>query len=143
MIIIESNKAISNRPSNRISRKDGAKVKFHANSLLEHAPTETYNNLSVAPLLFLQEIDEYAESQGKLKESGNKILKCLNAIRLSLLSGTLKEQDILNLVNTLVDNNLQFKFPELQEVIDDIILRSEVELAKFEVNKLQRNLSRY
>lgn len=143
MIIIESNKALPNHPSNRIAKKDNPKVKFQANSPLDNVPSETPNNFAVAPLLFLQEIDEYAESQEKLKESGNKILQCLNAIRISLLNGELKKQDIANLVTSLVNNNLQFKFPELQQVIDDIILRSEVELAKFEVNKLQADLSNY
>lgn len=136
MIISESTKAILNRASSRISKKETARVKFQSSSIAEQSPVEPHNNTSLNPLLFLQEINEYTESQEKLKKSGNNIIKCLNAIRLSLLSGTLREQDISNLIDTIVNNNLKFKFPELQEVIEDIILRSEVELAKLEANKL-------
>jgi len=93
----------------------------------------------INPFLCLNEIDEYKNDQKKLKEIGDKILGALNHIRFGLINGELEKDHILNLKNTLENNRVKFKFPELQEVINDIILRCEVELAKIEFNHNKDN----
>ena len=132
-MIIETFKKIQN-PSNakKSSNNRTTKTKFtlNENESIDHSTTVSAMN----PFLFLQEIDEYKENQKTLKESGDKILKSLNEIRFGLINGELEENHIVNLKNLLENNKVKFKFLELQEVINDIILRSEVELAKIEFN---------
>ncbi len=83
-------------------------------------------------LWMFQEIDGYAEEQIKMKETGNMLLKELGDIRLGLINGELGESDIKKLKDSLDQSNLSLKFPALQQVVEDIRLRVEVELAKLE-----------
>jgi hypothetical protein len=131
-MIVETLKQIKNSSSiKKIHNNKAAKAKF---SLSESEAVESSATISsINPFLFLQEIDEYKESQKALKEVGDKILQSLNELRLALMNCELKEEHIATLKNTLENNRKKFKFSELQTVIDDIILRSEVELAKIEM----------
>ena len=117
----------------KIQKNKTTKTKF---SLGENEAIESATTISaINPFLFLQEIDEYKDNQKTLKEAGDKILKSLHEIRLDLINCELDEEHIVNLKNILENNKKKFKFSELQDVIDDIILRSEIELAKIEYNK--------
>lgn len=131
-MIVETLKQIKNSSSiKKIQNNKAAKTKF---SLGENEAVESSAKVSATnPFLFLQEIDEYKDNQKALKEVGDKILQSLNEFRLGLINCELKEEHIITLKNTLENNRKKFKFSELQAVIDDIILRSEVELAKIEM----------
>ena len=137
MIVINTSSAqnIPSIRSKRITNKKSANSVFQDNIPPEHESLELSGMTPITnPLLFLQEMDEYKEDQTKLKESGNKILRCLNDIRLALLNEKLQENHVIYLKHAIEKNKWQLKFPELQSVIDDIILRAEVELAKIEMN---------
>jgi hypothetical protein len=124
--------------SKRSSKKDSITKYFTSvhNIPPEASDVDSVSSLSlINPFLFLQEMDEYGEEKAKLKEAGDKILSSLNDLRFSLIKGELKESQIINIQSILTENLQQFKFPELQSVIDDIALRCEVELAKIEISK--------
>ena len=133
-MIVETLKQIQNSSNiKKIQKNKTTKTKF---SLGENEAIESAATIStINPFLFLQEIDEYKDNQKTLKEAGDKILKSLHEIRLDLINCELDEEHIVNLKNILENNKKKFKFSELQDVIDDIILRSEIELAKIEYNK--------
>ncbi len=139
MITIDSATIKNLQPSRKTeatSKKNSKKVSFsHLSHTSDSHELEAVNPLSlINPFLFLQEVDEYTEEQQKLKESGNKILSSLNDLRFGLIKGEIKEHQIHNLKSILEANRFKFKFTELQNVIDDIVLRCEVELAKIEAS---------
>ncbi len=141
MLTINSTKSISDtkRLGDKITKK-GATARFESiQSTKDGVQTSSLASVSeVNPFLFLQEIDEYKEDQQRLKESGEQILKCLNDIKLGMINGELSSGHMLNLKNALEKNRKKFKFLQLQEVIDDIIIRAEVELAKLELGRRER-----
>lgn len=91
--------------------------------------------VQVSTAWMLQEIDGYAQDQKKMKEVGDKLLQYLRQIRLGLLSGGLTSQSIRRFQEELKNSQLELQFPNLQDVIDDIKLRAEVELAKLEMGQ--------
>lgn len=134
MIIIELVKNLSTRLSRKIFAERSQQKSFEARSASEQSSVEALSRVEASRLLFLQEIDRYHQEQQALKISGKKMLQCLSEIRLSLLTGQLTKDHLLTLQNHLVKNQTKFKFPELQQVIDDIVLRAEVELTKIAIN---------
>ncbi|WP_316354644.1 flagellar assembly protein FliX [Candidatus Trichorickettsia mobilis] len=135
MIVIDTVALPKNITSIRSKKVKSAKLAFsRSNGLVEHESPELSNITPTNPFLFLQEVGEYEKDQARLKEQGNKILRCLNDIRFSLLSGKLPKQHIIYLKQTIENNKEQFRFPELQDIIAAIILRAEIELAKIEMN---------
>ena len=139
MVIINSTKSIADtKPVKAISSKATA-VKFQSvqHTIEHHQITELSDVPEVNPFLFLQKIDEYKEGQQNLKESGEQILRCLRDIQFGLINNELSVELMSNLKNTLERNRRKFKFAQLQEVIDDIIIRAEVELAKLELRHIQ------
>lgn len=123
-----------NRVNSRLLNKKGAASPEFKDSISEGGSNEHIVEIpQVNPFLFLHEINEYKDDQEKLKEMGNKMLECLNDIKFGLINGEFPKENIVNLKAVLEENKHQFKFLELQHVIEDIILRAEVELAKIEM----------
>lgn len=123
-----------NRANSRPTAKKGAYKAEFKDAVLEGASSEHIPDINaINPFLFLHEIGEYKDDQEKLKEMGTKILSCLNDIKFGLINGEFQKDNIINLKKVLEENKYRFKFLELQHVIEDIILRSEVELAKIEM----------
>lgn len=139
MVIINSTKSITDtKPVKTISSKaTGVKFQSVQHIADNNQATELSDVPEVNPFLFLQKIDEYKESQQNLKESGEQILRCLRDIQFGLINNEFSVELMSNLKNTLERNRKKFKFAELQEVIDDIIIRAEIELTKLELNHIQ------
>lgn len=138
MILVDPPRKNLSGPSRvaKHSKKNSSPAKFQTVDSNDYdSEIASASASAINPFLFLQEIDEYKEDQKKLRDSGNQILGSLNDLRLGLVSGELSEQHIINLKNTLENNRNKFKFVELQQVIDDIILRAEVELMKIKIAK--------
>lgn len=120
------------------SSSKGAENKGFSISMSDSEETETSAHISSIPkaqvstLWMLQEVDGYEEDKKKMKDRGAKMLSSLNKIRIGLLMGEITGDDIETLKSSLDDAKLELQFPELQEVIDEIKLRAEVELAKLE-----------
>lgn len=136
--MITIDKPIQAKNTNRVNLKStvkkGADKTAFKDSISESSSNEYVNEIpEVNPFLFLHEIGEYKDDQEKLKEAGMKILECLNDIKLGLIEGAFLKEDIIKLKKVLQDNRSRFRFLELQYVIDDIVLRTEVELAKIEM----------
>ena len=132
----------------KITKKDTPSPKKFKAAAVNNAGTEAVCEIldhpsisSLNSLLCLQEIDQYQEEINLLHESGKKILGNLKDLLLSLINGELDVSLIANLQATLNKNRHKFKFKELQNLMDEIELRSEVEKAKLE--QINLNIERH
>lgn len=85
----------------------------------------------VNPFIIFNEINQDEREREELKKEGNKLIASLNRIRLALLSGSLSIEIIENLAKTLDECSFSFTSYEAQSLINEIKLRAEVEIAKF------------
>ena len=88
----------------------------------------------VSTAWMLQEVDGYAQDQKKMRQTGDRLLSYLNGMRIGILSGEITHEYLKQLRDALEDSKIELQFPELQSVVDDIKLRAEVELAKWEMS---------
>lgn len=87
----------------------------------------------INPFLALQELDtSYDEDRQKMTEVGTSLLTNLNNIRFGLINGEIDIRLLSSLQETLDNQNIELRFPELQQVINEIRIRAAVELAKLE-----------
>ncbi|TNE29076.1 MAG: flagellar assembly protein FliX, partial [Alphaproteobacteria bacterium] len=66
------------------------------------------------------------------KEQADTLLLQLETLRLGLLSGSLPVKVLHNLAASLKKQRPQVSDPQLLEILDEIDLRAQVELAKYE-----------
>lgn len=111
--------------------KEKFSTKAKKSEKTEHAGTEEIKN--VAPMLFLQEIDEYAQELKNLDVFASVAFKQLKELQLDLLHGNISEKNLLNLRSSL--NHAQDKFftKDLKDLANQIMIRVEVEIAKIEM----------
>lgn len=91
---------------------------------------------SINPFLVLNQVDESDLDREIVIEQSNDILKLLNEIRYGLINGEFDSHHIISLKDLLKSKLFSTKDIELNKVIDEILLRAEVELAKLEKNLL-------
>lgn len=85
---------------------------------------------AVNPLFALQEVDDSLAGRRKAQERGEDILDRLDEIRLGLLSGAIPRERLHELVRIIQARREQVDDPRLQEILDEIDLRAQVEIAK-------------
>jgi len=125
-----------NRTEKKTIKKGGLGSVF---SMIDNTSSEELSQVSSMPKAqvstawMLQEIDGYAQDQQKMKQTGDRLLKYLSDVRIGILSGEITIEHMKHLKDALQDSKITLQFPELQDVVEDIKLRAEVELAKLEV----------
>lgn len=125
----------------KILKKNKSSNKFevsdeHPNET-EEIQSENINIIgNVNPFIFLNEINNEEAEKEILKKNGEKIIICLDKIRLCLLDGSFDEEYIIRLKKNLEKISYKFSNPNLQNIIDQIILRAEVEYEKIKINVL-------
>lgn len=91
---------------------------------------------SVGPVntfLSIQEVDDPLSGGGKrAAKRAEDILDELDALRDGLLAGTMSRESIIRLAGLVRTRRPEVTSPELKEVLDEIELRAEVELAKLD-----------
>lgn len=85
----------------------------------------------VDALLALQQVDDATTGRSKARQRGNNILDQLEDLRLDLLTGGIPPQRLQQLVRLVQAQKGQITDPKLVEVLEEIDLRAQVELAKF------------
>ncbi len=85
---------------------------------------------SMGAVLAAQMVDPDEERRQAFKR-GQDILDRLDELRHALLMGNLSMGQILALLNQVRDRRATIMDPKLREVLDEIELRAEVEVAKF------------
>jgi hypothetical protein len=86
--------------------------------------------LATNPLLSLQEIADATAGRSRAKARGEAMLDRLDDIRLGLLTGTVSKERLSELSRLARVRRAEVDDPRLVEVLDEIELRAEVELAK-------------
>ena len=135
MIAISTSIAVK-RPSNVRNKRVAVKAgKLLSSTCSVSGQAELLDvTLNTNPFLSLQEVSDYENAQINLKEYGDRLLGCLNDIRLGMLSGRINEQHLTYLKQTIDESNIQLNFPELQQLMENILLRAAVELEKLRMN---------
>ena len=90
----------------------------------------------VNSILGVQEVSDVPEREARrqLVGWGENILDKLDEIRHGLLIGAIPKDRLTNLAQTLRERRANVRDPQLIEIIDEIELRAEVELAKLTRN---------
>lgn len=86
---------------------------------------------AVDSLLALQEVEQ-KNKQGKAIERSREMLGLLEEIRIGLLSGHIPEQKVRNLSKLANEEKQAFEDQGLNNILDQVDLRAQVELAKMQ-----------
>lgn len=84
----------------------------------------------VTSVLALQEVDDAAARASRGKKRAQEMLDKLDEIRHGLLAGILPQQKLIDLARVVQTRRVQVDDPRLAEILDEIDLRAQVELAK-------------
>jgi hypothetical protein len=85
---------------------------------------------AISPLLNLQEVEDSTSGPSKAKARAEDLLDKLDEIRHALLSGGLSESKLNALSQVAQSQRAEVDDPRLVEILDEIDLRAQVELAK-------------
>ena len=108
---------------------------------INSAESEESTLVSTAPLqtnaLFMLDTSSWQLDieKEKVKKSGAEIIRALNGIRLKLINHQLEVEDLKNLHKIVLAQDCTFITPEIQDIYDQIRVRAEVELAKFNLSR--------
>jgi hypothetical protein len=83
-------------------------------------------------LLALQEVDDSLNGRAKARQRAADILDELDGLRDALLAGTLSRDTIVRLAQLVRSQRPEVSDQRLKDVLDEIELRAEVELAKLD-----------
>jgi hypothetical protein len=86
---------------------------------------------SITGVLDIQEVDDALERASKGKLRAEELLSKLDDLRLDILSGTISKTKLQKLSELVNSKKLEISDPKLNEILDQIDLRAQVELAKF------------
>jgi len=87
---------------------------------------------TVNALLALQEVDDSLNGRAKARQRAADILDELDQLRDGLLAGTLPREAVVRLAQLVRSHRPDVDDPRLKDVLDEIELRAEVELAKLD-----------
>lgn len=112
---------------------DGSSFSSHLDELDDAAPASASSALgSVSGIFGLQEVDDALARAAKGKLRAEDILDKLDGLRLDILSGTMSRDKLLRLANSVNARRHEVSDPRLNELLDEIDLRAQVELAKYD-----------
>lgn len=86
--------------------------------------------VAIDPLLAIQEVADVADDAARAKAQGEAILDRLDELRHGLLTGYLAKQKLQDLTSLVRAERANVQDQRLSDVLDQIELRAEVELAK-------------
>ncbi|MEJ0062800.1 MAG: flagellar assembly protein FliX [Alphaproteobacteria bacterium] len=85
---------------------------------------------TISPVVSLQEVDDAMARKSRGKARAKEILDRLEDIRLELLTGSVSKDRLMQLSRMVAQRRQDIDDPRLTEILDDIDLRAQVELAK-------------
>ncbi len=125
----------SKKTKQRSSCKEFSISKNVDTSQESHATATSYNISQTNPFLALQEFDVVLENHSRLQQHGKTILRKLHNIRLALLNNEIYIDEIIAIKGYLSTANVNFELPECTDLINEILVRAEVEITKYEMLK--------
>jgi hypothetical protein len=88
------------------------------------------STFGINPLMALQEVDDALTGKRKARQRAESILDMLDELRMGLLTGTFPRERLGDLVRLVQSRRAQVDDPRLLEILDEIDLRAQVEIAK-------------
>ena len=124
-----------------VVRKVGKGGKASGTSFSQHieaedTPTSSVVSTAVSALagidalLGAQEVDDAAYRESKGKARAEELLDNLDDLRMDLLSGNVSREKLKSIANLVSKNRPEVDDPRLSQILDEIDLRAQVELAK-------------
>lgn len=97
-----------------------------------HAVEPTGKVGAVDSIFALQEVPDTVDrrSRGLLRQHGEDLLSRLDELRISILAGAVPKDKLTQLAQRLRQKRQESDDPKLNEIIEEIELRAEVEIAK-------------
>jgi hypothetical protein len=136
---IEPNRPVKAAASRRDEKAGAAGVSSFAELLggekaaAAQAAAPAAGITSLLALQELQELPDATTGRRRAIERGETLLDGLDELRLGLLTGTIGRDKLAHLARAVRSARVTCDDPRLQDVLDDIELRAEVELAKLSV----------
>ncbi len=120
----------------RLSKKE-KDIKFNTSKKTQESSHSEASSAvaDIGGMLFLQEIDQFAQDKQNLEEFAKKAFKILKDLQLDLLEGKISGRRLHNLKDTINSSKFIVGSPGLADLAQQIALRVEVEIAKIEVNE--------
>ena len=72
------------------------------------------------------------EAKARAKKRANEMLDKMEEIRMGLLMGGIPQKSLQDLSRVIQSRKDEFTDPQLKEIMDEIDLRAQVELAKYQ-----------
>lgn len=91
--------------------------------------------IAISPLLALQEVDDALNGRRRARQRAESILDKLEELRLGLLAGTFPREKLHDLLRMVQSRRETIDDPRLQELLDEIDLRAQVEIAKLDQSR--------
>jgi hypothetical protein len=125
------NQVQSRGPAKRGRAGDGSFAsELGGDAAATQSAASTSPSSAIDALLALQEVDDATSGRKRAIRHANDLLDRLDAIRLGLLTGSIPKDQLERLARLARDGRPQVADPQLAEILADIELRAEVELAK-------------
>lgn len=125
----------SSQPVKRTAKSTGASGTSFAKHLDESSEAGSIHGVagtgSVSGVLGLQEVDDALAHASKGKLRAQDILDRLDDLRVELLTGAISKEKLLQLTRIVSNRRGEVTDPRLGEILDEIDLRAQVELAKY------------
>lgn len=122
-------------PTRRTSKASGTSSSSFSKHLEEADEASGVHGASglgaVSGMLDLQEVDDALARAARGKLRAEDLLEKLDDLRLDLLSGSLSQTKLQRLSDLVNSRRSEVSDPKLSEILDEIDLRAQVELAKF------------
>ncbi|MDR3423920.1 MAG: flagellar assembly protein FliX [Alphaproteobacteria bacterium] len=123
------------QPMKRAGKSGGSSAASFANQLDEGEETSATGSLAsanaISGILGVQEVDDALAHASRGKMRAEEILNRLEDLRMELLSGGISRERLMQLTRIVGARKAQIKDPRLAEILDEIDLRAQVELAKY------------
>lgn len=123
------------QPVKRATKTDGASGASFSKHLDETSETAATADIgatnSVSGVLGVQEVDDALAHASKGKLRASDILDRLEDLRIELLTGAISKEKLMQLARIVSARRNQITDPRLVELLDEIDLRAQVELAKY------------
>ncbi len=87
--------------------------------------------MGIEQLVGLQEVDDALSQRRRANQHGGEILDRLDELRLQILEGRLSKERLMQLARVVSARRATVMDPHLIEILDEIDLRAQVEIAKF------------
>jgi len=122
------------QPVKRTAKTTGASGTSFAKHLDETSDADAPHGIAgtgaISGVLGVQEVDDALAHASKGKLRAQDILDRLDDLRIELLTGSISREKLQQLARVISARRAQVTDPRLAEILDEIDLRAQVELAK-------------